>query len=109
MKLKKKKINVKNNFSLNLLFFILSFQIAFADIATLASNVENQMKSVGEQVLRVVNTAIGSIGFIYTIIVACIFVFKSETFKENSKVLIAGVIALGALYGITRLGLKAFE
>ena len=98
-----------SNMYLMFICFILCSGMAHADIQNLASNVNTQIKSVAEQVLKVLNTVIASIGVIYVIIVGLIFIFKPDTFKENSKILIGALVALGALYGITAMGLNAFN
>lgn len=88
--------------------FILCQNLAFADFSKLGDSVKGQLNSTAATVLSVLNTVIASVGVVYMIIVGFIFIFKPDTFKENSKLLIGGLVALGALYGITNLGQGAF-
>ncbi|RDU65779.1 hypothetical protein CQA53_05660 [Helicobacter didelphidarum] len=81
---------------------------AFADFSNLGNQVQRELKSTAATVMSVLNTVIASVGIIYVIIVGFIFIFKPDTFKENAKVLIGALVALGALYGITHMGMSAF-
>lgn len=97
-----------NKFYLSLICFILYSPFAFADFANLGSQVQEKLKGTAGTVMNVLNTVIASVGIIYVCIVGFIFIFKPDTFKENSKVLIGALVALGALYGITGMGQSAF-
>lgn len=87
---------------------LLTTPFAFADLTTLTSKVKTELRDTATSVMSVLNTVIGSIGVIYVIIIGLIFVFKPDTFKENSKVLIGALVALGALYGITKYSIGVF-
>lgn len=97
-----------SSFQIFVFCFLMCNVPLFADISQLGTNVKNQLKGTAEQVMSVLNTVIASVGIVYVIIIGFIFIFKPDTFKENSKVLIGALVALGALYGITGLGLQAF-
>lgn len=77
---------------------------AFANFANLGSQVKQELKTTAGTVMSVLNTVVASVGIVYVCIVGFIFIFKPDTFKENSKILIGALVALGALYGITNLG-----
>ena len=100
-----KKIN-KLYFSF--LCFMLYSPFAFADFQNLGSQVQKELKTTAGTVMNVLNTVIASVGIVYVCIVGFIFIFKPDTFKENSKILIGALVALGALYGITKMGQSAF-
>lgn len=87
---------------------LLTAHFAFADLTTLTNKVKTELKDTASSVLSVLNTVIGSIGVIYVIIIGFIFIFKPDTFKENAKVLIGALVALGALYGITKYSIGVF-
>lgn len=97
-----------NKFYLSLICFILYSPFAFADFANLGNQVKGELKNTASTVMGVLNTVVASVGIVYVCIVGFIFIFKPDTFKENSKVLIGALVALGALYGITNLGQRAF-
>lgn len=97
-----------SSFQIFVFCFLMCNVPLFADFSQLGSNVKTQLRSTAETVLGVLNTVIASVGVVYMIIVGFVFVFKPDTFKENSKILIGGLVALGALYGITYMGQGAF-
>ncbi|TLD84667.1 hypothetical protein [Helicobacter trogontum] len=97
-----------NKLYFSFLCFIFYSPFAFADFASLGNQVKGELKSTASTVMSVLNTVVASVGIVYVCIVGFIFIFKPDTFKENSKVLIGALVALGALYGITNLGQSAF-
>lgn len=87
---------------------ILYSPFAYADLNQLGREVKGQLKTTASTIMDVLNTVIATIGIIYVCIIGFIFIFKPDTFKENSKILIGALVAVGALYGITNLGTSAF-
>ncbi|MWV72864.1 hypothetical protein DCO59_11105 [Helicobacter saguini] len=97
-----------SNFQIFVVCFLMCNVPLFADFSNLGAKVKSELNDTAGTVMSVLNTVIASVGVVYMIIVGFIFVFKPDTFKENSKMLIGGMVALGALYGITKLGTQAF-
>lgn len=102
------KSSTKRNLAI-LTCFLLCTPIAFADLGGLKDKVNNELKSTGQSILDILKTVVATIGVIYVIIIGFMFIFKHEAFKENSKALITGLVAVGALYGVTSLGMTALS
>lgn len=94
------KSSTKRNLAI-LFCFLLCTPIAFADLGNLKDKVTQEMRTTGSTILSILNTVVATIGVIYVIIIGFMFIFKHEAFKENSKALITGLVAVGALFGIT--------
>lgn len=106
--LKNLQINTKTNLAI-IFCFLLYTPFAFADLGQLKDKVNSEIKSTGASILQILNTVVATMGVIYVIIIGFMFLFKHEAFKENSKALITGLVAVGALYGITNMGLSALS
>ena len=82
---------------------------ALADINKLGNTVKTELNNNAAVVLDVINTIVGTIGVLFVIFTAIIYLFNPEAFKNNSKLLIGSITGLGILYAVTRMGLSAFN